>query len=73
MRKIAVVALLLCASIANAGVNNLRCEYQQDPLGIDVTTPRLSWQLDSTVRGEVQQSVQILVADRKSTRLNSSH
>ena len=28
-------------------VGALRCEYQQNPIGIDVPTPRLSWMLDS--------------------------
>jgi alpha-L-rhamnosidase len=28
-------------------VNHLRCEYRQDPLGIDAAKPRLSWILDS--------------------------
>jgi alpha-L-rhamnosidase len=28
-------------------VNDLRCEYRHDPLGIDAAKPRLSWILDS--------------------------
>jgi hypothetical protein len=28
-------------------VNHLRCEYRQDPLGIDTAKPRLSWILNS--------------------------
>ncbi len=28
-------------------VNHLRCEYREDPLGIDTTKPRLSWVLNS--------------------------
>ncbi|MRR32334.1 hypothetical protein EG834_18855, partial [bacterium] len=28
-------------------VNHLRCEYREDPLGIDAARPRLSWILDS--------------------------
>jgi alpha-L-rhamnosidase len=53
---------LLVLFAANAGVVNLRCEYLQDPLGIDVLKPRLSWEIESTVRGETQKSVQIIVA-----------
>ena len=38
--------LLAAASAAHAvTVQNLRCEYLKDPLGIDVAKPRLSWQL----------------------------
>ena len=38
---------------------NLRCEYRQDPMGIDVTKPRLSWVLNS---GR-QMAYQIVVND----------
>ena len=62
MKRLTMLVLFACVSYSGAGVNNLRCEYQQNPLGIDITAPRLSWQLDSTARGEVQQSAQILVA-----------
>jgi len=41
----------------------LRCEYLVDPLGIDETTPRLSWLVTSKERGERQTAYQVLVAD----------
>jgi len=65
MKRLTVLILFACVSYSGAGVANLRCEYQQNPLGIDITAPRLSWQLDSTARGEVQQSAQILVASSR--------
>jgi alpha-L-rhamnosidase len=41
----------LVASLASAAqaltVSDLRCEYRQEPLGIDVAQPRLSWLLHS--------------------------
>jgi len=37
---------------AAVSIANLRCEYLTDPLGIDVTQPRLSWVLESAERGE---------------------
>jgi len=40
----------------------LRYESLTNPLGIDVTQPRLSWVLESTRRGEQQTAYQILVA-----------
>ena len=40
----------------------LRCEYCQNPLGIDVTTPRLSWELSSDERGQKQTAYHVLVA-----------
>ncbi|MDB6111756.1 MAG: Alpha-L-rhamnosidase, partial [Pedosphaera sp.] len=45
-----------------ANVGKLRCEHLQDPLGIDVRKPRLSWQLNSTQRGDHQFAYQVLVA-----------
>jgi len=43
-------------------VQDLRCEYQADPLGIDNPAPRFSWKLLSDRRGVVQTSYRILVA-----------
>lgn len=40
----------------------LRCEYALDPLGVDVTNPRLFWKLESTLRSQRQSAYQILVA-----------
>ncbi|MBN1973020.1 MAG: family 78 glycoside hydrolase catalytic domain [Sedimentisphaerales bacterium] len=45
---------------------NLRCEYLNSPLGIDVKQPRLSWKLKAAneeERGQHQSSYRILVAD----------
>ncbi|HVE76359.1 MAG TPA: glycoside hydrolase family 78 protein [Actinomycetota bacterium] len=39
---------------------NLRCEFMTNPIGIDVTTPRLSWTVDSDVRGDFQVAYRIL-------------
>ena len=41
----------------------LRCEYLNNPLGIDVPEPRLSWQVTSRQRGAVQAAYQIRVAE----------
>ncbi|SDM09041.1 Alpha-L-rhamnosidase N-terminal domain-containing protein [Catalinimonas alkaloidigena] len=43
-------------------VQRLRCEYKENPLGIDTPKPRLSWELTSTVRGVKQQACRIIVA-----------
>ncbi|GAB4133340.1 MAG: hypothetical protein Kow0040_15490 [Thermogutta sp.] len=47
-------------------VVNPRCEYRVDPVGIDSPHPRLSWQIVSPRRGEVQTAYQILVASSAS-------
>jgi alpha-L-rhamnosidase len=39
-----------------------RCEYRDDPLGIDVIAPRLSWIVSSTRRGQKQTAYHVLVA-----------
>lgn len=56
--------LFSCAKAPNApgGPEDLRCEYQTDPLGIDVLQPRLSWLVNDSRRGAVQSAYQILVA-----------
>ncbi|MBD0726537.1 hypothetical protein B6A10_15295 [Flavobacterium sp. L1I52] len=43
---------------------DLKCEYRVNPLGIDNTSPRLSWKLfqSKTVRGQKQTAYQIVVA-----------
>tara|TARA_R110002050_G_scaffold113787_3_gene228864 strand:+ start:7357 stop:10629 length:3273 start_codon:yes stop_codon:yes gene_type:complete len=43
-------------------IENLRCEYLVKPLGIDILTPRLSWELKSKERGQKQLAYQVLVA-----------
>ena len=45
--------------------SNLRCEYRQDPMGLDVPQPRLSWNLEATSRekrGLSQSAYRVLVA-----------
>ena len=59
----ALFCLLFVASQAQAAtVAGLRCEYLENPLGLDTARPRLSWRLESERRGERQTACQILVA-----------
>ena len=44
----------------------LRCEYAQNPLGIEVTNLRLSWIITSDQRGQKQTAYQVLVASTES-------
>ncbi|MGN6556035.1 MAG: family 78 glycoside hydrolase catalytic domain [Verrucomicrobiota bacterium] len=64
MKLPAFGAVLLMAFRCAAGVEvqNLRCEYNEDPLGIDQPAPRLSWQLDSNERNQHQTAYRVLVA-----------
>jgi alpha-L-rhamnosidase len=43
-------------------VDHLRCEYRVDPTGMDIRSPRLSWKLVSSGRGQKQSAYQVLVA-----------
>ena len=43
----------------------LRCEYAKNPIGLDVARPRLSWELVSEKRDQMQSAYQILVAGSK--------
>ena len=61
---LALAFLLLAqqALLHAADVTNLRCEQLANPLGIDVTQPRLSWQISAEQRGAGQSAYEILVA-----------
>ena len=64
-RFAAATALTLVAfqaATAALRVEQLRCEYLDNPLGIDTPQPRLSWILASNERGVKQTANQLLVA-----------
>ena len=46
----------------NIVLSSLRCEFRINPMGVDVSKPRLSWNLQSNLRGEEQIACQVLVA-----------
>ena len=61
------LAMLSCIPAASAlEVNDLRCEYLVNPLGIDVVKPRLSWKIETgnlkLEKGIKQTAYQVLVA-----------
>jgi len=68
-RTFAVVLLLILTSCM-AGIaepikaTGLKCEYRNNPLGIDAPQPVLSWILQSTVRGEKQTAYQVVAASK---------
>lgn len=43
-------------------IDKLRTEYHVNPLGIDITNPRLSWIIESDVKGQVQTAYRIIVS-----------
>ena len=50
------------ASVSALEPQRLRCEYLENPTGIDITQPRLSWQVTSDQRGQSQAAYRLLVA-----------
>jgi len=66
VKKSALYFLLLCLVAAKAAaalnVSGLRCEERDNPVGMDIVQPQLSWVLTSSQRGERQTAYQILVA-----------
>jgi alpha-L-rhamnosidase len=57
-----LIGLAGLAITASATPVHLRCEYRQNPLGIDAPEPHLSWQSDNSQRNWKQAAYQILVA-----------
>ena len=64
IRAFSPVITLAFAStaLAHIAVTDLRCEYLENPQGIDAVRPRLAWILHSTERNQRQTAFQILVA-----------
>ncbi|MEO8406249.1 MAG: family 78 glycoside hydrolase catalytic domain, partial [Chitinophagaceae bacterium] len=44
-------------------VVNPRCEFKQNPIGVDATSPSFSWELQSSQQNVLQTAYRILVAD----------
>jgi alpha-L-rhamnosidase len=63
LKALTVLAALTITGAAFAGPVHLRCEYLEDPIGVDRPAPRLSWESDSSGRNWQQSAYQIFVAD----------
>ncbi len=57
--------LLLKQASAQVEIQNLRCEMLVNPLGIDMKTPRLCWQIGSNQRNVEQTAYHIIVSSTK--------
>jgi alpha-L-rhamnosidase len=79
LKKINFISTFIFASLFSfqleaAGafsVDNLRCEMLANPIGIDATSPRFSWQLDGEQRGLKQVAYEIMIASSL-TKLNNN-
>ncbi len=59
--SILIMILVSCKTGHKTSVEDLRCEYMTDPMGIDVTHPRFSWIMTSDRRGVYQKAYRITV------------
>ena len=57
-----LLSAMALSNISAMELRDLRCEYRENPLGIEAASPRLSWTMTSEKRGEVQTAYQVLVA-----------
>lgn len=61
-----LTALLYSFSLFSSSplqISQLKCEYLENPLGIDVAKPRFSWTFHSTGRNQYQSAYEILVSE----------
>ena len=68
MRPNAFLKLIAFAGLTGAAFAqsvHLRCEYLNNPLGLDAPAPHLSWQSDSTQRNWKQSAYELLVASSR--------
>lgn len=73
INKTYIMQRLLCSLLFSVLVNacfaqtlkisNPRCEYKQNPIGVDAAKPTLSWELQSNQQNVLQTAYRILVAD----------
>jgi len=70
-----VVAPFLLSTAMPVGqtrVVSLKCEYLENPLGIDMQNPRFFWQIESQGKGERQKAYRLLVASSEENLNNNT-
>ena len=61
-----ILAIILCNYALGASPLQpvvLTCEYIKNPLGIDIKSPRLSWNFTATERNQLQSAYEIIVGN----------
>lgn len=51
------------AQSRNLKVVQLNCEYADNPIGLDIQSPRLSWKIESSKRGVLQATYEIIISN----------
>lgn len=59
---IIIVAMTACQQLGMRAPSNLKVEYLENPLGLDVDNPRFTWILNDERRGSGQSAYQIIVS-----------
>lgn len=71
MRKSGLYVVLFVLTVqaisAQVSVKSLLCENQTNPLGLDITAPRLTWVLESTKRNTQQLAYEVRVGTQATT------
>ncbi len=62
---IAFLLLTTVLGFSQTKIINLKCEYLENPIGIDTQKPRLSWQMKSDKPGNYQKAYQLIVGTSK--------
>jgi len=65
------ISTILQAQTGQTSVNDLQCEYMQNPLGVDSPNPRFSWKLEDNTPGTSQEAYQIFVSTDSAKVANS--
>lgn len=76
IRKLCILLVMGALGSLDASaleIQNPRCEYRVNPLGLDVTHPRLSWELASDQRGVRQPAVAGLNLEFEMRNLEFQH
>lgn len=62
--RVCLISYFIMSNLGLFAVNvgNLQTEFMEHPLGIDVSRPRFSWQMQSNEYGAMQKAYQVLVA-----------
>ncbi|HYJ37888.1 MAG TPA: alpha-L-rhamnosidase N-terminal domain-containing protein, partial [Chitinophagaceae bacterium] len=63
-----IFQLCLITTFAQLKVTNLLCENLPNPIGLDVTQPRFTWQLQTTAKNVLQTAYEIKVSEQASLK-----
>lgn len=58
----AILALFLCSNLFSIHIVKTTCELAEKPLALHTLSPRLGWELASSVKGDLQTAYEIIVA-----------